>query len=270
MIDSRIIIPERIPLPGKQRAIRHDFKIADGRPGTFILSFYDRETASCVIDDGRNRIPATLDIRLGTVGPEVSGLLEGLSRTISLAMQYGIPLDAVLESIEGLRFDPEGAIDSDPANQVNSITHYLSRFLKGEVNAYETDLRFFRRDRPLTRDRLTDEDNRGDYRHKFSIGGSKYTLFVHTYNSDDRAGEVGGVSILDDSDEGSIMNGLELAVSNVASTALEYRMPLAALADEWRDLCFPPSGQVLVNGRNSTLALSCLDYAAQRLYKFIK
>lgn len=63
-------------------------------------------------------------------GSTISGLLDALSITTSLALQYGVPLETIVDKWTNLRFAPEGTT-SDPAiPRVASIVDAIARWLR--------------------------------------------------------------------------------------------------------------------------------------------
>jgi ribonucleoside-diphosphate reductase alpha chain len=69
-------------------------------------------------------------IGLHKEGAAFRGLMDNFSVAISLALQHGVPLDALVESFMFTRFGPAGAVDGDPAvARATSLIDYVFRTL---------------------------------------------------------------------------------------------------------------------------------------------
>jgi ribonucleoside-diphosphate reductase alpha chain len=71
-------------------------------------------------------------LRLGKQGSTLAGLAEAFSIVTSLALQYGVPLDLVVERLRGLRFEPAGVTDDTEIPEATSVMDYLARRLAAD------------------------------------------------------------------------------------------------------------------------------------------
>jgi ribonucleoside-diphosphate reductase alpha chain len=95
---------ERKPLPDMRSAITRKFQLAYTRDdGTSdIMKFY---FTVGLYEDGR---PGEVFIKADRSGTLASGALEGIAIMMSLGLQYGIPMEALVDKLRGTRFDPSG------------------------------------------------------------------------------------------------------------------------------------------------------------------
>lgn len=69
-------------------------------------------------------------IKADKAGSLISGLLDTASISISLGLQYGVPLDSLLEKYLGLSFESEGTTSDEMMPRVRSITDAVARWLR--------------------------------------------------------------------------------------------------------------------------------------------
>lgn len=78
-----------------------------------------------------------LDGRLGEVffeihkeGAPFRGMFSALAIAMSIGLQHGVPLEAFVSSLAGLRFEPAGDVDGhEQISEASSIVDYLARAL---------------------------------------------------------------------------------------------------------------------------------------------
>jgi hypothetical protein len=63
-------------------------------------------------------------------GTFVSGLLDGFATTFSIALQYGAPLDRLIEKFRYSRFEPAGYTGDNEVRVVTSVLDYLMQWLE--------------------------------------------------------------------------------------------------------------------------------------------
>lgn len=69
-------------------------------------------------------------IGLHKEGPAFRGLMDNFSVAVSLALQHGVPLEALVESFTFTRFGPAGLVEGDPAvARATSLIDYVFRTL---------------------------------------------------------------------------------------------------------------------------------------------
>ncbi|MFQ5674601.1 MAG: hypothetical protein ACE5G1_01785, partial [bacterium] len=108
--------PRRKKLPDERQAITHKFSIA-GHEGYITVGMYE---------DGS---PGELFIVMAKEGSVVSGLMDSFARAISFALQYGVPLNVLIDKFIHSRFEPSGFTNNPKIPIAKSITDYIFRWL---------------------------------------------------------------------------------------------------------------------------------------------
>ena len=116
--------PVRHKLDDERKAITHKFSIA-GHEGYLTVGLYD---------DGQ---PGEIFLRVAKEGSTVSGLMDTIATMTSIALQYGVPLKALVDKFSHTRFEPSGFTNNPEIPIAKSVTDYVfrylgNRFLKGE------------------------------------------------------------------------------------------------------------------------------------------
>ena len=103
--------PVRHKLPDERTAITHKFSIA-GHEGYLTVGLYD---------DGQ---PGEIFLRMAKEGSTVSGLMDTIATMTSIALQYGVPLKALVDKFSHTRFEPVGLHQQprDPDREVGRST----------------------------------------------------------------------------------------------------------------------------------------------------
>jgi ribonucleoside-diphosphate reductase alpha chain len=116
--------PVRHKLDDERQAITHKFSIA-GHEGYLTVGLYE---------DGQ---PGEIFLRVAKEGSTVSGLMDTIATMTSIALQYGVPLKALVDKFSHTRFEPSGFTNNPEIPIAKSVTDYVfrflgNRFLKGE------------------------------------------------------------------------------------------------------------------------------------------
>src|SRR5262249_43236765 len=64
-------------------------------------------------------------------GSTLSGIMDGLALTISLGLQYGVPLKVFVDKLLNTRFEPAGITANPNIRFVSSVLDYIARWLGG-------------------------------------------------------------------------------------------------------------------------------------------
>lgn len=64
------------------------------------------------------------------LGSFESGLLDAFAIAISLGLQYGVPVEHLVQKLRGMRFEPEGFTGDKEYPNVSSIVDYVARYLE--------------------------------------------------------------------------------------------------------------------------------------------
>jgi len=68
-------------------------------------------------------------LRMGKQGSTLAGLAEPFSAVTTLALQYGVLMDLLIEHLRGLRFEPDGSTDDEEIPQATSVMDRVARRL---------------------------------------------------------------------------------------------------------------------------------------------
>jgi ribonucleoside-diphosphate reductase alpha chain len=90
-------------------------------------------TAGSYPDDGLGEI----FVKLGKQGSTLSGVMDAFSMSISVGLQYGIPLEFYVSKFSNLRFEPAGMTDDPDIRIATSVLDYLFRRLALDHLTYE-------------------------------------------------------------------------------------------------------------------------------------
>jgi len=113
-------IPQRMELPDDLDGIpRHKFRV--GNHKGYLHVGVDPE------DPTR---PIEVFFRMSSIGSTVSGLLDSYATLLSIALQYNIPLEELLEHMAGPKFPPQGMTSNPQIRSVDSVLGYLYHFLR--------------------------------------------------------------------------------------------------------------------------------------------
>lgn len=124
--------PVRRKLPVERAAITHKFSVA-GHEGYITVGQYE---------DGS---PGEIFLVMAKEGSVVSGLMDAFATSVSLALQYGVPLDALSNKFMHMRFEPSGFTGNPEIPIAKSIMDYIFRWMdlrfgeKAEVATNEVE-----------------------------------------------------------------------------------------------------------------------------------
>ncbi len=115
---------QRRKLSDERRAITHKFKIAD-HEGYITVGLYD---------DGQ---PGEIFLVMAKEGSTISGLMDAFATSVSIALQYGVPLQALVDKFSHTRFEPSGFTKNPEIPIAKSITDYIFRWLASKFLSRE-------------------------------------------------------------------------------------------------------------------------------------
>ena len=113
---SPAVQPRRERLPHTRRSLTHKFDI-QGHEGYINVGFYP---------DGR---PGELFITMAKEGSTIGGLMDVLGTSISIGLQYGVPLEVFVNKFAHSRFEPAGFTKNPDIPIAKSIADYIFRWL---------------------------------------------------------------------------------------------------------------------------------------------
>ncbi len=103
-------------LPDDRPAITHKFSIA-GHEGYITVGMYEDGT------------PGEIFLVMAKEGSTISGLMDAFATSISLALQYGVPLKDLIDKFSHMRFEPAGYTTNREIPIAKSIMDYIFRWL---------------------------------------------------------------------------------------------------------------------------------------------
>jgi ribonucleoside-diphosphate reductase alpha chain len=90
-------------------------------------------TASSYPDDGLGEI----FLKFGKQGSTLAGMMDAFSLAVSVALQYGVPLEKYVEKFMNMRFEPAGMTDDPDVRMATSVMDYVARRLALDFLTYE-------------------------------------------------------------------------------------------------------------------------------------
>ena len=120
-LEESVQRPVRRKLPTTARSVRHKFDIA-GHEGYLHVGLYEDGT------------PGEVFINMSKEGSTVGGLTDSLATSVSLNLQYGVPLGNLVKKFRHQRFEPHGLVwEGHPEiKTAESIVDYVFSFLEKE------------------------------------------------------------------------------------------------------------------------------------------
>lgn len=109
-------VPRRRKLPQERLSLTHKFDIS-GHEVYVHVGMYE---------DGN---PGEIFIQMGKEGSTLSGIMDTLALSLSMNLQYGVPVAVLAEKLTHLRFEPMGMTSNKEIPMVKSIMDYLGRWL---------------------------------------------------------------------------------------------------------------------------------------------
>ena len=104
-------------MPRERQSITHKFSIA-GHEGYITAGMYEDGTVGEIF---------LTDI--GKEGSTLRGMMNAFATSISIALQYGVPLDTLVEKFSYMRFEPEGITQNPEIPFAKSMPDYIMRWL---------------------------------------------------------------------------------------------------------------------------------------------
>jgi ribonucleoside-diphosphate reductase alpha chain len=109
--------PVRRRMPRERQSITHKFSIA-GHEGYITAGMYeDGSVGEIFLTD------------IGKEGSTLRGMMNAFATSISIALQYGVPLETLVRKFSYMRFDPEGITTNPEIPFAKSMPDYIMRWL---------------------------------------------------------------------------------------------------------------------------------------------
>ncbi|GAB4000007.1 hypothetical protein GCM10029992_30580 [Glycomyces albus] len=90
-------------------------------------------TSSSYPDDGLGEV----FLKMSKQGSTLAGVMDALSVAISIALQYGVPLEKYVEKFTNMRFEPAGMTDDPDIRMASSVVDYVFRRLALDYLPFE-------------------------------------------------------------------------------------------------------------------------------------
>src|SRR4029078_6194552 len=120
--------PVRRKLPDERHALTHKFDIA-GHEGYVTVGLFE---------DGQ---PGEIFLVMAKEGSTISGFAALLPQAISYALQYGVPLQALVDKFSHVRFEPSGMTRNPDVRFAKSIVDYIFRWMAAKFLSPEAQCR---------------------------------------------------------------------------------------------------------------------------------
>ena len=108
--------PARRRLPDERVSITHKFSIA-GHEGYITVGMFEDGT------------PGELFVTMSKEGSTISGMMDSFATSISIALQYGVPLKVLVDKFSHARYEPAGFTNNPDIPIAKSISDYIFRWL---------------------------------------------------------------------------------------------------------------------------------------------
>jgi ribonucleoside-diphosphate reductase alpha chain len=123
---------KRRKLPSERNSITHKFSVG-GHEGYITVGMYA---------DGQ---PGEIFIKMAKEGSTLSGIMDAFALSVSISLQYGVPLRALVDKFVNSRFEPSGYTGNPKIRYAKSVVDYIGRWLGAKF--ISTD--YFDNDAPL-------------------------------------------------------------------------------------------------------------------------
>ena len=109
---------QRRKLPAERNSITHKFSIG-GHDGYITVGMYE------------GGVPGEIFIKMAKEGSTLSGFMDGVALSVSIGLQYGVPLKALVDKLMNTRFEPSGYTGNPSIPYAHSVLDYIARWLGG-------------------------------------------------------------------------------------------------------------------------------------------
>jgi ribonucleoside-diphosphate reductase alpha chain len=123
-----VVQPKRRKLPDERQSITHKFDIS-GHEGYITVGTYE---------DGQ---PGELFLVMAKEGSTISGFADAFAQAISYALQYGVPLQDLVDKFSHVRFEPSGMTKNPDVRFAKSIVDYIFRWMAVKFLSEEAQFR---------------------------------------------------------------------------------------------------------------------------------
>lgn len=114
--EKAVAKPRRERLPDTRQSVTHKFNVG-GHEGYINVGLYP---------DGR---PGELFITMAKEGSTIGGLMDAFGTAVSMSLQYGVPLEVLVNKFSHTRFEPMGHTTNPDIRIAKSVVDYIFRWL---------------------------------------------------------------------------------------------------------------------------------------------
>ncbi|MDD5026215.1 MAG: vitamin B12-dependent ribonucleotide reductase [Candidatus Peribacteraceae bacterium] len=126
-------MPRRRKLPDERMSLTHKFSVA-GHEGYVHVGLYEDGT------------PGEIFIKMSKEGSTLSGVMDTLALSLSMNLQYGVPLEVLCQKLVRTRFEPMGMTINKEIPMVKSLMDYLGRWLALKFLTKDKAMQFHNKD----------------------------------------------------------------------------------------------------------------------------
>ena len=116
-VEPQAPVPVRSKLPDERVSLTHKFTIS-GLDGYITVGMHE---------DGR---PGEIFITMAKQGSAIRGLMDSFATSVSIALQYGVPLGVLVSKFAHVRFEPNGFSSNPAIGYAKSIVDYVFRWME--------------------------------------------------------------------------------------------------------------------------------------------
>jgi ribonucleoside-diphosphate reductase alpha chain len=120
--------PKRRKLPDERNSITHKFDVA-GHEGYITVGLFEDGT------------PGEIFLVMAKEGSTISGFADAFAQAVSYCLQYGVPLQTLVDKFSHSRFEPSGMTKNPEVRFAKSIVDYIFRWMATKFLSPEAQFR---------------------------------------------------------------------------------------------------------------------------------
>jgi ribonucleoside-diphosphate reductase alpha chain len=109
--------PYRRHLPDERQSVTHKFRVGE-QEGYVTVGLYDEG------------LPGEIFVNISKEGSTIRGLMDAVAMLTSVALQYGVPLQNLVDKFRGVHFEPAGLTGNPQIPVSSSLVDYIFRWLE--------------------------------------------------------------------------------------------------------------------------------------------
>ncbi|MBV9950562.1 MAG: vitamin B12-dependent ribonucleotide reductase [Acidimicrobiia bacterium] len=124
IVEKVVKVPVREKLPRSRKSRTFEFRVADCKGFVHVGEY----------DDGR---PGEVFLKVSKQGSTLAGIMDAFAISISMGLQYGVPLRTFVEQFASTRYEPAGMTDDPEIRIATSLLDYIFRRLAVDYMSFE-------------------------------------------------------------------------------------------------------------------------------------